>query len=133
MSAANFASGVATCCWAVAYFFSAASILPLGPVIQHTSQLPGGPVEVQVYPGADARFTLVEDDGQTTGYRSGKVRRTMFYWNEAKGELSWKCEGPYAGDDVFRQIHAVLFDVNKKREMQSSLNALGTLQLRPGE
>jgi len=111
-------------------YVRAGSILPLGPLIMHTDQLPGGPLEVQIYPGADADFTLVEDDGHTTDYLSGKVRRTMFHWNEAKGELSWKCAGPYNGADLFRDIHAVIFDANGVREMKGALKAEGTLALR---
>ena len=52
-------------------YVRAGSILPLGPVIQHTSQLPGGPLELEIYPGKDAAFTLVEDDGETFDYQKG--------------------------------------------------------------
>ena len=40
-------------------------VVTLGPVIQHTGQMPGGPLQVQVYSGANGSFTLVEDDGMT--------------------------------------------------------------------
>ena len=65
-------------------YVHAGSILPLAPVIQHTSQLPGGPLELQIYPGKDATFTLVEDDGETKDYLKGQIRhqladRTLFF------------------------------------------------------
>ena len=95
-------------------FVRAGSLLPLGPVIQHTSQLPGGPLELQIYPGKDATFTLVEDDGETTDYLKGQVRRTTFTWQDKTGRLSWKREGSYAGKDVFQNLHVVLFDPRGK-------------------
>lgn len=85
-------------------FVRAGTILPLGPVVRSTAALPGGPLVVQVYPGADASFTLVEDDGLTTDYASGAVRRTTFRWDEARRVLSWNVEGSYDGPDVFREI-----------------------------
>jgi alpha-glucosidase len=111
-------------------YVRAGSILPLGPVIQHTSQLPGGPLELQIYPGRDATFTLFEDDGVTTDYLKGQVRRTIFTWQDKTGRLSWKTEGPYAGPDVFQNLRVVLFDPQKKTETQCDLNATGSLDLR---
>ena len=65
-------------------------------------RLPGGPLELQIYPGKDATFTLVEDDGETTDYLKGQVRRTTFTLQDKTGRLSWKREGPYAGKDASR-------------------------------
>merc|ERR1719480_725797 len=45
------------------------TIVPLGPIVQSTSDLPGnGTLEVQVYAGADGSFTFVEDDGDSYDY-----------------------------------------------------------------
>ena len=43
--------------------------------------------EVLVYPGADATFTLYEDDGTTMAYQNGKCSRITFRWNDAKSKL----------------------------------------------
>jgi alpha-glucosidase len=111
-------------------YVRAGSILPLGPVIQHTGQLPGGPLELQIYPGSDATFTLFEDDGSTTDYLKGQVRRTIFTWQDKTGRLSWKTEGSYSGPDVFQSLRVVLFDPRGKIETQCALNANGTLEFR---
>jgi alpha-glucosidase len=111
-------------------FVRAGSILPLSPVIQHTSQLPGGPLELQIYPGKDATFTLFEDDGETTDYLKGQTRRTTFIWQDKTGRLSWKSEGPYAGKDVFQDLQVVLFDPRGKIESQCDLSATGSSALR---
>jgi len=112
-------------------FVRAGSILPLGPVIQHTSQLPSGPLELQIYPGKDATFTLFEDDGDTVDYLKGQVRRTTFTWQDKTGRLSWKSEGPYAGKDVFQNLHVVLFDPRGKTGAESALNSNGQLHISP--
>ena len=90
-------------------YVRAGTILPLGPVVPHTAALPGGPLEVQVYGGADARFTLVEDEGETTDYEQGRVRRTTFTWNERRAELGVKVAGDYDGPSVFRAFRVKVF------------------------
>lgn len=90
-------------------YVRAGTVLPLGPVVPNTAALPGGPLEVHVYPGADGRFTLVEDDGATTGYERGQVRRTTFTWDDGRAELSVKVEGTYDGPSVFRDFGVRVF------------------------
>ena len=109
----------------------AGSILPLGPVIQHTRQLPGGPLDLQIYPGKDATFTLSEDDGETTDYLKGQVHRTIFTWQDQTGRLSWKSGGPYTGRDIFQSLRVVLFDPRGKTGAESVLNSHGELHLSP--
>jgi len=69
-------------------FVRAGTILPLGPVVQHTRDLPGGPLDVQVFPGTDSTFTLIEDDGNTTAYKTGEVRRVTFTWDDRARSLT---------------------------------------------
>jgi alpha-glucosidase len=48
------------------------------PVVQHTGEMPGQPLEVHVYPAAASAATLYEDDGETQAYRKdGFMRRTF--------------------------------------------------------
>jgi alpha-glucosidase len=97
------------------------SVLPLGPVIQHTDDLPGGPLEVQVYPGHDAAITLTEDDGLTNAYLRGIVRHTNFQWYDAARTLSWKITGPYAGKDIFTDITVSVMDPDGVKHASGSL------------
>jgi alpha-glucosidase len=94
----------------VPVFVRAGTILPLGPVIQHTDNLPGGPLDLQVYPGANATFTLAEDDGHTTAYKTGQERHVTFTWDDASRTLSWKIEGAYRGKDIFKEMKVTVFD-----------------------
>ena len=54
----------------------AGSIIPMGPLMQHTGERPLDEVTLLVHPPADsgavARFALYEDDGRTQAYRSGR-------------------------------------------------------------
>lgn len=111
-------------------YIRAGSILPLAPVIQHTSELPGGPLELQIYPGKNATFTLVEDDGKTFDYQKGKIRRTTFQWNDAAGTLTWQRDGDYDGKNVFKKMRVFLFDPKEIVQAKHSLSAEGSLVLR---
>jgi alpha-glucosidase len=62
-------------------YVRAGTILPLGPVIQSTTLGVEDPLEVRVYPGADATFTLYEDDGNTYAYQRGVASRIPMRWD----------------------------------------------------
>jgi alpha-glucosidase/alpha-D-xyloside xylohydrolase len=69
-------------------FVRAGSILPLGPVKQYSSEAVDAPVEVTIYPGADASFLLYEDDGISFDYRKGEWMGIQMSWNDARRTLS---------------------------------------------
>jgi len=106
-------------------YVRAGTILPFGPVIQHTSELPGGALEVQVYPGKDATFTLVEDDGVNQDYLRGKTRRTTFHWDDEKKQLSWKRSGDYSGKNVFQKMRVTVLLPKVKAEVEYALKSSG--------
>ena len=91
-------------------YVRAGTILPLGPVAQHTGLLCDGDLELQIYPGKNATFTLVEDDGETTAYINGEKRCVTFKWDESTGRLSWTISGSYHGSHVFKSMRVTLFD-----------------------
>ena len=67
-------------------FVRAGSILPLGDAIESTRQVQKI-ARVRVYPGADAEFTLYQDDGTTYAYEHGDSRITRLHWNDATHAL----------------------------------------------
>ncbi|HWB85835.1 MAG TPA: TIM-barrel domain-containing protein [Bryobacteraceae bacterium] len=69
-------------------YVRAGSILPLGPVKQYTSEPVDEPLEVSVYPGADASFLLYEDDGSSFRYRNGEWMGIQMNWNDGRRRLS---------------------------------------------
>jgi len=108
-------------------FVRAGTILPLGPVVQHTRDLPGGPLDVQVYPGANSTFTLVEDDGNTTAYKTGNLRRVTFTWNDRARSLVWKVRGLYRGKDIFKTMKVTVLDPNGVVTRNGSLESAGRM------
>jgi alpha-glucosidase len=107
-------------------YVRAGTILPMGPVLQHTDDLPGGPLEVHVYPGHDAAFTLVEDDGVSTAYLKGILRRTNFTWDDAKRTLSWTVDGPYQGKDIFTELRITVHDPDGDHSTTAPIATGGT-------
>jgi alpha-D-xyloside xylohydrolase len=72
-------------------FVRAGSIVPYGEPVLSTKQAQKL-ARVRVYPGADAEFTLYDDDGRTYAYEKGESRVTRLRWDERAGRLSH--EGP---------------------------------------
>jgi alpha-glucosidase len=108
-------------------FVRAGTLLPLGPIIQHTSQMPGGPLELEIYPGRDATFTLTEDDGSTTNYVEGQSLRITFKWDNNSGQLTWTSSGNYQGNDVYQRLHVMVFDPAGKKQAGGALGTSGSL------
>jgi alpha-glucosidase len=100
-------------------YVRAGTLLPLGPVVQHTGESNSAPLELQIYPGRDASFDLIQDDGQTLNYRKGDVRRISFCWNDRTKTLSWRITGSYNGKNCFRKLKGVLF--SKRRGITRNL------------
>ena len=109
-------------------YVKAGSIVPLAPLIQHTDQLPGGPLEVHVYAGtsggSDATFTLVEDDGETNDYISGQQRQTSFNWEERLRRLSWDVTGNFADNNTFTHLRVTFFGDGSR--LESGVQPIGT-------
>jgi alpha-D-xyloside xylohydrolase len=60
------------------------SIIPLGPVVSYADQPYDDPIEIRIYPGADAEFILYEDAGDGYAYRNGAYSTIRFSWNDAE-------------------------------------------------
>jgi alpha-D-xyloside xylohydrolase len=69
-------------------YVKAGSIVPIGPEIEFTSQKPANPVTLYVYAGADASFTLYEDEGVNYNYEKGSYAIIPITYSESTGELT---------------------------------------------
>ena len=65
-------------------YVRAGSIVPLGAVKQYTSEKVDGPLSILIYPGANASFSLYEDDGISFNYRHGEWMGIQMSWNEVR-------------------------------------------------
>jgi alpha-D-xyloside xylohydrolase len=82
----------------VPLFVRAGSIVPLGLEVQ-SAQQPQAIASVRVYPGADGRFTLFQDDGKTYGYEKSGGLVTRLTWDEAAHQLKHEGASAWSGPD----------------------------------
>jgi alpha-D-xyloside xylohydrolase len=79
-------------------FVKPGSIIPMGPFLQYSSEKPADPIELRVYRGADGKFTLYEDEGDTYDYEKGKYATIPISWNESQQTLEiGKRSGSFSG------------------------------------
>ena len=79
-------------------FARAGSIVPLGPAMEYTDEKPSDPILIVIFAGADADFTLYEDDGLTYDYEKGSFSTIRFHWNDERRNLTiGQREGSYPG------------------------------------
>ena len=87
----------------------AGSIIPLGPVVQYAAEKPDAPLELRVYPGVDASFTLYEDEGDTYDYEKGVHATIHFDWSDAARQLKIGArQGSYPGMPTGRVFRVVI-------------------------
>ena len=82
----------------VPMFVRAGSILPLGPEMQYVGEKTWDNLELRVYPGADGRFVLYEDEGDNYNYEKGMYSVIQFGWNDKTHTLTIGArKGSYPG------------------------------------
>jgi len=87
------------------------SILPLGPDVQYTGEKPWDNLEIRIYPGRDADFTLYEDEGDNYNYEKGQFSQITFHWDDANYELTiGQRQGQFKGMLASRKFNVVLVD-----------------------
>lgn len=64
------------------------SILTTAEATEYSAAQMGKDVEINVYPGADARFVLYEDEGDGYGYERGQRSMIHLSWNDKKRRLT---------------------------------------------
>jgi alpha-D-xyloside xylohydrolase len=69
-------------------FVRVGSIVPMGPCAQYADEKPSDPIELRVYAGADGRFTLYEDEGDSYDYEKGVYATIPMQWSEADQTLT---------------------------------------------
>jgi alpha-D-xyloside xylohydrolase len=93
-------------------FVTAGSILPMGPNIQYATQS-ADPLEIRVYKGRDASFTLYEDAGDEYDYETGQYAQISFSWSESSQQLTIGARtGSYSGMPTSRTFNVVWVGAN---------------------
>jgi alpha-D-xyloside xylohydrolase len=94
-------------------FVRGGSIVPMGPKIQYATES-ADPLEIRIYKGANATFTLYEDEGDNYNYETGKYATIKLTWDDAAGKLTIGArEGSFTGMLATRTFNIVWVGANK--------------------
>jgi len=75
----------------------AGSIVPLGPEIEYADEKPEGPIELRIFRGADGKFDVYQDEGDSYNYEKGAHTLIPLKWSEADKTLTiGERQGQYA-------------------------------------
>jgi alpha-D-xyloside xylohydrolase len=90
-------------------YVRAGSIVPMGPAVQYATEAPDAPYEIRIYPGANARFTIYEDDNETFAYEKGQRATYDLTWNDEARTLTVGTRaGAFPGMVRERPLHLAL-------------------------
>ena len=106
-------------------YVRAGSILPIGPDVQYAAEKAWDDLELIVYPGANATFTLYEDEGDNYNYERGQYTEIPITWNDRSRTLTLSARsGSYPGMIASRQFRIRTADGQTKavRYTGSKLN-----------
>lgn len=95
-------------------YVKAGSILPMGPSVQHIGECKDGTLEIRIYPGADGKYVLYDDEGTNYNYEKGKYATICMEWDDDSQELKLGArQGSYAGMADKRVLKLVKVKKNK--------------------
>jgi alpha-D-xyloside xylohydrolase len=110
-------------------YVRAGSIVPIGPVLQYATEKPDAAYEIRIYPGADAKFTIYEDDNETYRYEKGERATYDLAWNDATKTLNIGArQGSFPGMVARRKLNIVLASPGKNVGMEESHADVKTIQ-----
>jgi alpha-D-xyloside xylohydrolase len=102
-------------------FVKAGSIIPMGPVRQHSTENSNAPVEFCVYTGANGSFTLYEDEGTNYDYEKGAYTEIPLTWDEENQSLTIGTrQGSFEGMQAKREFR-ITFVQKEKGQMPTHM------------
>ena len=69
-------------------YVRAGSIIPMGPNVEYATQTTTAALELRIYPGADGKFILYEDENDNYNYEKGNSATFKFKWNDKLRQLT---------------------------------------------
>lgn len=79
-------------------YIKAGSIIPLGPIVQYAEEKKWDDLEIRIYPGADGKFVLYEDENDNYNYEKGLYSTIVFGWSDKKKNLTiYNRKGSFPG------------------------------------
>jgi alpha-glucosidase len=91
-------------------FVRGGAVLPTQSPVRHVLEAPAEPLVLEVFSGGDAELDLVEDDGETLGYRRGVVARTQIrLFHRAGGRMRLELGARQGSFEVTARTLRVVF------------------------
>ena len=95
-------------------YVKAGSIIPMGPSVQYAEEKKWDDLEVRIYPGADGKFVLYEDENDNYNYEKGAYSTITFTWDNKKKTLTISDRnGSFPGMLQARKFNLVLVSTRK--------------------
>ena len=92
-------------------FVKAGTILPFGPKVQYAAEKNWDKLEIRIYAGANAEFTLYEDENDSYNYEKGIYSTIQLKWDEENKTLIIDDrKGSFPGMLKTRTFNVVLVD-----------------------
>ncbi|MGA2597197.1 MAG: glycoside hydrolase family 31 protein [Bryobacteraceae bacterium] len=102
-------------------YVRAGSIVPFGPDVEYASEKPADPIELRVYPGANADFTLYEDENDNYDYEKGVYATIPMHWDDASNTLTIRDrKGSFPGMLQSRTFNVMFVDTGASRNVPYS-------------
>jgi alpha-D-xyloside xylohydrolase len=109
-------------------FIKTGSIIPMGPFVQYASEKTD-PFEVRIYAGADAKFSIYEDENDNYNYEKGICATIPLIWNDSKRQLTiGKRQGTFPGMATKHNFQIVLVNKNKGKGIDGTASPDKTIQ-----
>jgi len=95
-------------------YIKAGSILPMGPSVQFAEEKKWDELEIRIYPGADGKFVLYEDEHDNYNYEKGVYSTITFTWDDKKKTLTLhERNGSFPGMLKSRAFNIIMVTGNK--------------------
>jgi alpha-D-xyloside xylohydrolase len=95
-------------------YVKAGAILPVGPSVQYAEEKKWDDLEIRIYPGADGKFVLYEDENNNYNYEKGVYSTITFNWDDKKKMLTISDQnGSFPGMLTNRKFNIVIVTKNK--------------------
>jgi alpha-D-xyloside xylohydrolase len=95
-------------------YVKAGSVLPIGPRVQYAEEKKWDDLEIRIYPGANGKFVLYEDENDNYNYEKGIFSTITFDWADKKKTLTINDrKGSFPGMLNNRKFNIVIVSAGK--------------------
>jgi alpha-D-xyloside xylohydrolase len=97
-------------------YVKAGSVLPFGPAVQYAEEKKWDDLEIRVYPGANGKFVLYEDENDNYNYEKGIYSTITFDWDDKTKALTiGERSGSFPGMIANRNFNILLMDTSRDK------------------